>query len=94
MGGGERGAMPDRSDASSTTPQIEPSARVDVQSAAEPVNAIDNFISNTMIPQTGEGVNGEFPPKIDGVSPEDSTGAATAMVPRSYVRRWSAGRIK
>lgn len=32
--------------------------------------------SNTMIPQTGEGVKGEFSPKTDAVSPEDSTGAA------------------
>lgn len=31
---------------------------------------------NTMIPQTGEGVKGEFSPKTDAVSPEDSTGAA------------------
>lgn len=32
--------------------------------------------SNTMIPQTGEGVKGEFSPKTDAVYPEDSTGAA------------------
>lgn len=56
--------------------KIEPSARADAQSAAEPVNAIDDSISNTMIPQTGEGVKGEFSPKTDAVSPEDSTGAA------------------
>lgn len=56
--------------------KIEPSARVDAQSAAEPVNAIDDSISNTMIPQTGEGVKREFTPKTDGVSPDDSTGAA------------------
>ena len=34
---------------------------------------------NTMIPQTGEGVKGEFPPKTDGVSPEDSTGAGGSV---------------
>ena len=59
--------------------KIEPSARADAQSAAEPVNAIDDSISNTMIPQTGEGVKGEFSPKTDAVSPEDSTGAGGSV---------------
>ncbi|MEA4954367.1 MAG: hypothetical protein VB096_02465 [Pseudoflavonifractor sp.] len=81
LGGGERGAMPDRSDASSVTPQIEPSARTSASETptVQPVNAIDNSISNTMIPQTGEGVKGEFTPKIDGVSPWDSTGTSHTL---------------
>ena len=90
LGGGERGAMPDRSDASSVTPldatldgggpgekpNTTGVSSVAPQDAALGTSASSAASSAPIIADSSAKGNTQSTPKIDGVSPEDSTGAA------------------